>query len=237
MKEGPILMNGAMVRATLAGDKTNTRRTQGLEFFSDNDAGNWRCVRVSGGNAYFVYGNSPKEHVEKCPYGQPGDRLWVRETCRAEELDDGSDGVRYAADDAFIHIRAGAAEAEAWHKLFNYRGQQGAVVPSIHMPRWASRILLEITSVRVERLWNISEQDALAEGIEKNWTGDPSKGQNGFGTVGWVPDCGWINYMEDMDGEPAYTPQDSFRSLWQSINGRDSWAANPWVWVVEFRRI
>lgn len=225
MKETPILMTGSMVRATLAGIKSQTRRTNGLEYFTQNDPDGWRCVRLVNGQAYFVYGNSPKEHIEKCPYGQPGDRLWAREKCQAEELDDGSDGVRYAADGSFAHIRAGAEEAEAWHKLFNYRGQQGAVVPSIHMPRWASRILLEINGLRVERLQDISDQDALAEGIMPH------------SRSGWH----WHKHdpldIRDWHQFGFKTPQLAFESLWTTINGAGSWEANPWVWVVKFRRI
>ncbi|MBN9356181.1 MAG: hypothetical protein J0I15_07020 [Herbaspirillum huttiense] len=221
MKEGPLLMNGAMVRATLAGDKTNTRRevttlgsfglitgfdrsdTPGYDWHFRDSAMRWHDLRHT-------------ELLNACPYGQVGDRLYVRETCKAEELDDGSDGVRYLADDTFSHIRAGAEETEAWHKLFHYRGQQGAVVPSIHMPRWASRIMLEITGVRVERLQDISAADALAEGI------DAEAARTTLSFVGMREICG---------------PVAEFSVLWESINGPGSWDSNPWVWVVEFRRI
>lgn len=224
MKERPILFSAPMVRAILAGDKTQTRRI--LKFPHQNPLGEWEPITIGGehGGRTASGEKIPEQggifHTRTgeglmCPHGQPGDRLWVRETCLAEELDDGSDGVRYAADDAFVHIRAGAAEAEAWHKLFNYRGQQGAVVPSIHMPRWASRILLEITGVRVERLQDISDADAFAEG-PMSWAQEQD-----------TP-------IKDLNGGDDRI---AFMALWESINGAGSWDANPWVWVVEFRRI
>lgn len=234
MKEGPILMNGAMVRATLAGDKTQTRRIMkpqppeecSIHFMLGDESWMPESERTPLRHHFEAWGgplykSRPEghlcgSHTVRSPYGCPGDRLWVRETCKAEELDDGSDGVRYLADDTFAHIRAGAEEAEAWHKLFHYRSQQGAVVPSIHMPRWASRIMLEITGVRVERLQDISEDDALAEGI------DAEAGRNTLSFVG----------MREISGPVA-----EFSVLWESINGPGSWDANPWVWVVEFRRI
>ena len=252
MKERPILFNASMVRAILAGDKTQTRRI--AKPVRHPDLGN---IYAAGA---LVLEREPQHVIERaCPYGRPGDRLWVRESFWIEHDSDSLEGA--GAFDCGIDLKTGdwasvcyCADQETagtWigpdqyypERTFVPWGDGGFVPeffskrPNIHMPRWASRILLEITCVRVERLQDISEPDALAEGIEKNWTGDPRKRQNGFGTIGWVPDCGWINYMEDMDGEPAYTPQDSFRSLWQSINGRDNWAVNPWVWVVEFRRI
>jgi hypothetical protein len=148
-------------------------------------------------------------HKVRSPYGAPGDRLWVRETCRAEELRDGLDGVRYPADKAFVAIPGSAADC--WIDLNAYRGQKGAVVPAIHMPRWASRITLEVTGVRVERLQEISQDDAEAEGID---------------FLRGVPDAD-----ETLDARGL------FHCLWDGINGDGAWAANPWVWVVEFRRV
>jgi len=151
-----------------------------------------------------------------CPYGQPGDdKLWVRETCRAEELPSGLDGVRYLADDCFIPIENTEAASDAWLSLAAYGQrlsghQKYRKVSAIHMPRWASRITLEITGIRVERLRDISESDALAEGIDPKFPPDEQ-----------VENAARMRYAD----------------IWESINGPGSWAANPWVWVVEFRRM
>jgi len=226
MKETQLLMNGPMVRATLAGYKTITRRTNGLEYFSDNEPDNWRCVRVAGGYAYFVYGNSPVERAEKCLYGQVGDRLWVRETWQyADWTEEGDPHIGYAADGKRILIED---YPEAWAKRLeevwcelsapkNYdidnRAADRRWRPNIHMPRWACRILLEVTGVRVERLQGISEPDAMAEGV-----------------FSW-----WRETDECSSDHPA--PSVIFRHLWESIGGASSWDANPWVWVIEFRRV
>lgn len=210
MKETQLLMNGPMVRATLAGYKTATRRTNGLEYFSDNEPDNWRCVRVAAGYAYFVYGNSPVERAEKCPYGQVGDRLWVRETWRGIVEISPADAVkpeygvaRYVPAQEHCkrveYAATGKRDADPWR-------------PSIHMPRWACRILLEITRVRVERLQDISTPDAMAEGV-----------------LSW-----WKETEECASDHPA--PAVIFRHLWESIGGAGSWDANPWVWVIEFKR-
>lgn len=191
MKERPILFSAPMVRAILAGNKTQTRRVvkgQALEWL---DAVGFTPE----------YTALPENGL--CPYGEPGDRLWVRETCRAEELPAGLDGVRYSADNHFEPIKNTPGDSFRWMHLNAYRAEAGAVVPSIHMPRWASRILLEIVSVRVERLQDIGEEDALAEGM--------------FGCT--------------------FGPVDGYRHLWETLNGPGSWSANPWVWVVEFRRV
>ena len=140
-----------------------------------------------------------------CPYGQHGDRLWIKETWRAH-LCDGRDNesIHYAADGPACPVDG--TTIKPWR-------------PSIFMPHWASRLTLEITKVRVERLQEISEEDCIAEGIEK-------AGPHGYG---------WRNYTD-----PAVvcsTPRQSYFSLWESINGKGSLANNPWVWVIEFKRI
>lgn len=166
-----------------------------------------------------------------CPYGQPGDRLWVRETSRAHELTDkeaeadtfgvierlglevppcGLDGVVYAADNAFREIENSREASERWMKMNAYRGMQGATVPAIHMPRWASRITLEVTGVRVERLQDISEADARAEGCDA--------------------------YLAEESPAIDQARMD-YANLWESINGPGSWDLNPWVWVVGFKRV
>lgn len=220
MTDRPILFSAPMVLAILDGQKTQTRRVMKPQphFYDPAEGfplGADRRTSVSW----------KENHVEPdtlramSPYGGATDRLWVRETCRAEEREsDHLDGVRYFADDYWRPIENTAEAANKWLDLFHYGKHgpaegslAGASVPSIHMPRWASRILLEIESIRVERLNDCSEADALAEGSQH-----PSL----------VPIVG-----------AGWSSRDMYARLWEHINGAGSWAANPWVWVVEFKRV
>lgn len=220
MKERPILFSSPMVRALLSGTKTQTRRVAKFPydppegFYPDlyNHGEQWTFWGPRGTEKS---GQSCLPYI-KCPYGQPGDRLWVRETCRAEELESGLDGVRYLADDAFIPIENSPEAAEKWVSMHNYRWGKGLTVPAIHMPRRASRITLEVTGVRVERLKDISADDCMAEGavVHRN-TGD-------------LLDRGII--------KDDWRWRNQYHALWEEINGPDSWEANPWVWVIEFKR-
>ncbi|MBD9415876.1 hypothetical protein IB234_15040 [Pseudomonas sp. PDM16] len=197
MTERPILFSGPMVRAIIEGRKTVTRRV--AKPVKHPDLGN---IYAPGA---LVLEHEPQHVIDRaCPYGQPGDRLWVRETFAVYGDE------KFAA----IHYRADRPH-DVGRKGVGYK-------PSIHMPRWVCRILLEITAVRVERLQDISEDQAEAEG-----------------TQGCVPYC---QSPYDSDGAPAcdcmnLTYKESFQALWSSINGANSWAANPWVWVVEFKRV
>ena len=221
MKERPVIFNGEMVRAILDGRKTQTRRVMkvqpessgfGLRFITESlnnrDTGKYFW---SQSDACGI--NKPRSKPFSCPFGQVGDRLWVRETFAGHYLDDNQiqdikDGRDKAED--LCEYRADYSEdaecADGW-------------TPSIHMPRWASRILLEITAVRVERLNDISEEDAKAEGVKT--AGD------------MLPD--YPDTFLTPKGDFA-TAKVAFQRLWQSIYDEDSWAANPWVWVIEFRR-
>lgn len=163
MSEKPILFSAPMVRAILDGRKSQTRRIMKPQ----PDA-------VLDGEPYWHIGGYRTRIGAKrpfvCPYGQPGDRLWVRETCRAEELPSGLDGVRYLADNAFVPIANTSEASDAWLDLAWY-GKRASpaspikTVPAIHQPSWASRITLEVVGVRVERLGELSESDALHEGV------------------------------------------------------------------------
>lgn len=201
MKELPILFSAPMVRAILGGRKTQTRRiVKGLR------PGLGVVTKCQDGS------NAPLPSVcwdiggpiIKCPYGFPGDRLWVRETWQCSQVpDDGPDQELWFAADSDGRRPPDVEEEWSWR-------------PSIHMPRWASRITLEITSVRVERLQEISEGDAKAEGCAPAWL--------------------------DVDGErvnhgSAPTYRQGYARLWGEINGPGSWADNPWVWVIEFKRV
>lgn len=204
MKEGPMLFNAPMVRATLDDRKTQTRRVAKL-----TDAGH---VKEQKGHRRW-HPSDPDARLA-CPYGQPGDRLWVREAwahdaetldqCRTS-LEDAMGGGSYGP---YYRATESAPDTLRWR-------------PSIHMPRWASRILLEIVSVRVERLQDINEVDAIAEGIE------PVYGA-------------WRDYQNkpSVNHHPAWsTAIGSYRSLWESINGASSWDLNPFVWVIKFKRL
>ncbi len=193
MKELPIRFSGPMVKAILDGSKTQTRRV----VKQDRD-GLLDCKPTPAWDAFW--------QCVACPYGKPGDRLWVRETFG---IDDEDGAVLYFADP---DTAQNAEHARICEDRYPRRR------PSIHMPRWASRILLEITDVRVERVQDISEADAQAEGIEY------SERFEGY--------C--IGMAEHYH---SHDPRLSYASLWESINGPDSWAANPWVWVVTFRRV
>jgi hypothetical protein len=203
MKSRHIMFSAPMVRAILEGRKTQTRRvaikTSQPHVVYATDFDQDECLLEIENSLI------GKRYWNGCPYGKPGDQLWVRETCRAEELPSGLDGVRYAADGAFREIENTHEASDVWVKLNGYRGGKGLTVPTIHMPRWASRITLEITGVRVERLNEISGADCIAEGI-----------------------------IESDAPQYAFGLHDAYRDLWESINGPGSWDANPWVWVIEF---
>ncbi|EBV7175794.1 TPA: hypothetical protein ACJG7T_004277 [Salmonella enterica subsp. enterica serovar Muenchen] len=203
MKERGMIFNAEMVSAILSGRKTQTRRpikwkqTRFTEIAERDDGSLWPwaedCER--GGDIWFA-----------CPYGEIGDRIWVRETFRVHSR---------ATDVATLVYRASVRNSwtEQTHRVpvavCNKPATPEKWTPSIHMPRWASRILLEITDVRVERLRDLSEEDAKSEGIT------PSAG-------GVLP--GWEYRI-------------NFRDLWMDIYGTDNWEANPWVWVIEFKRV
>ena len=213
-KERPMIFSAPMVRSLLSGSKTQTRRIAKL-----TDAGH---VKQVGGHRRW-HPADPNAALA-CPYGRaagdyPGDRLWVRETHFINHyLGSKTPGEDRAATEILYR-------ATDMDYVRNLEDDEGLVwKPSIHMPRWASRITLEITRVRIERLQGISEADAKAEGIERSqeypalWKRGPLHGdQNTVNITGF--------------------PVLAYRSIWEEINGHESWAANPLVWVVEFKVI
>lgn len=208
MKERPILFSAAMVRAILGGQKTQTRRVVKPQPSPDflPQVGNYHRTLVDKKDGEQFpdpvsrYGASDENEDYPCPHGQPGDRLWVRETFQECPECGRPD---YAADvNRPRNCRSCDATLGKWR-------------PSIHMPRWASRITLEIVAVRVERLRKISCEDAMAEGIDHYCPGVTAA----------------------LRGESEADPREEYRDLWESINGAGSWEANPWVWVIEFRKL
>lgn len=180
MADRPIIFSAPMVQSLLAGRKTQTRRI--IQPEPDGS-------RTSEGSTLIHEGVDGSDFHRKVvahfrPRFQRGDRLWGRENCAAFEQSSGEDGVHYPADEAWHPIQAGSrSAADEWLTLYHYGRKRGAVVPSIYMPRWASRLTLDVTDVRVERLQDISEEDARAEGTEgmPTW----SHHRNGFNAI-WV---------------------------------------------------
>lgn len=214
-KERPVLFSGPMVRAILDGSKTQTRRVVKGPNADIVNAYDLRGMQgFPDGSSRAVFDHHTEEPFSVvCPYGKPGDRLWVRETWAAPHSFDTTrpgeipgiegDGPR------MLHY---AATANLGGRI-GLGGLLGR--PAIFMPRWASRITLEVTSVRVERVRSISEADAKAEGAPV---------ENGHHIRGAWFGCG-----------PSH--REGFAQLWQDINGTESWAASPWVWVIGFRRV
>lgn len=211
-KERPILFSAPMVRALLSGAKTQTRRlvkhpnVVDVDAWADAGGGLWEMgVHEAGSTAGMG--------KLRCPYGAPGDRLWVRETWTevvplsggrlqpgdhpASRSDGSPTQIWYRADGGISPVDRLFDDGPRWK-------------PSIHMPRWASRIDLEVTAVRVERLQDISPEDAMAEGVR----------------------CDCMHPVPMCKGNI-----DAFRDLWESINGAESWASNPWVWVISFTKV
>ncbi|EPY7067884.1 TPA: hypothetical protein MYN16_000807 [Klebsiella pneumoniae] len=209
MKERGMIFNGEMVRAILDGRKTQTRRpikwkqTRFTEIGEREDGSKWPWSEDAEHACDFWH---------PCPFGAVGDRIWVRETW-AEAGASAPDLKLYRANYPehvpSIYENVPPAEEIRW-------------TPSIHMPRTASRILLEITDVRVERLNAISEEDAEAEGIDMEALYDSQ-------------DCYDCIADHNMTGRPTVTG--AFKYLWESIYGEEGWKSNPWVWVIEFKRV
>lgn len=228
MRELPILFTAPMMLANLAGRKTVTRRTRNLERFTER--GEFVAMERDKKGVWFaVFRDSipddPSPIYVRSPYGGPGDRLWAKETwrpqishsCHEDACDCADVTVTYAADGKKRDF-ADLSIPDEWS--MPKAAQTGNVSPLL-MPRWASRFTVEVSGVRVERLQAITAMDAIAEGIER------------------TPNGLWRGYQPDRGPQhKSYMgPTGSFESLWTSINGDESWAANPWVWVVEYRRL
>lgn len=216
--ERGMIFNGEMVRALLDGRKTQTRR---IVKGTDSAVKFCKEWNINGEEVFVVLGE--KDHTGmnpvlgaiSCPFGAVGNRIWVREAFRVHSR---------ATDVATLVYKA--SERNSWteqtHRVpvavCNKPATPEKWTPSLHMPRWASRILLEITDVRVERLNAINEHDAQAEGVAKL--------RGGF----WKHyQPGWTQHQLSASG--------SFVTLWKSIYGDESWNSNPWVWVIKFKRI
>ncbi|MHA3051861.1 hypothetical protein [Acinetobacter sp. ANC 4640] len=230
-KERPILFNAEMVKAILDGRKTQTRRILKSDYdeMVERDNGNiwpWREDCENGGDYWYP-----------CPFGQVGDRLWIRETCIISPKN-------WLSSNDQLNHKDIIKDSDGDHRVVQYLATNSDTdvplndfklkkTPSIHMPRWASRILLEITNIRVERLNDISEADAIAEGVEPISVPDNVPVEGGYTKANRAM---WKGYQNN---ERAYrdTAKDSFMSLWKSVYGADSWVANPWVWVIEFKVI
>lgn len=199
----PILFSTPMVQSILKNVKNQTRRTKGLENINKNPSIYKYNGVLANNSIKHVFARLWKNnHVETihidCPYGQIGDVLWVRESFVKE-------------GNSYLH--------RASHTLFE---EFIKWKPSIHMPKDGARIFLEITDIKAERLQDISNDDAINEGVEKVIS---------IGTEG----CMYKDYVNDIPGV-YYIAKVSFHSLWNKINGIKSWDANPWVWVIKLKK-
>ena len=205
MKERPILFSAPIVRAILSSTKTQTRRIFKPDRMTWDANGRYTTHAMRGGELSITGSGpfKPSSWLHYCPYGQPGDRLWVRETFARI---DGQTRPWIETDYQATYTHG--------DRLGDTLGIKKRWTPSIHMPRHASRITLEVTGVRVETLQDIDLADALAEGIS---------------------DTGAL--ILDSAGNEQGGPIAEYAVLWEQINGPGSWDENPWVWVIEFRRL
>ena len=262
MSERPILFSAPMIRAILSGTKTQTRRIVKLQPPATVESV-YRPFPTEPNN-WQGYGHGLIRWYGSCPYGVPGNRLWVREPWAQEHpiavqagrySQDGRAGIPGPPGVTYrVVYRADGEPLQVWrnasgeHPYFtidgpaddiaaqyptvssNYTRDGKAIywTPAIHMPRWASRITLGITEVRVQRLQDINEEDAKAEGLDS------------VPSVAFPRERAWCDYHIPHDSfEWFRSPIDSYRSLWDSINGKRvgcAWADNPWVWCITFAR-
>lgn len=232
IKEIPLLFSTSMVQAILEGRKTQTRRiiNSKLQPVRDEVISGRRLVKPSG----WPLMNVDEYTGRFTPYGKPGDVLWVRETWRPDleghDINDYIEKIRFAADGTSLPFK--------WVKDYNdYRNR-----PGIHMNKEYARIWLQVESVRVERLQDISEEDAINEGIVKIDYGiiTPSGSASVDGGKTFHPFkpqqvFGYSENPRSPKDNSLQTARTAFGNLWQRINGPDSWAANPWVWCVKFK--
>lgn len=260
--ERPILFNGEMVRAILDGRKTQTRRVVKPQPPVEATSAGTYCAPGKDYDGQWEWMTGDPKDIDTwgaidvpeflCPYGQPGEGLWVRETWADVNCEDGpalcykadrtvrtwhefseSFGPDYGAGPSMDYKSYPGQYCMWWSDLLNGEPDH-SWTPSIDMPRWASRIQLKVTNVRVERLQDISESDAKAEGVREHIyeaTGDHPE------MIGYITDA---DGPDDGTGDAAHvTPVGAFQNLWDSINTPRGfgWDTNPWVWVVEFERI
>lgn len=190
MNQRGIIFSKPMVLALLADIKTQTRRK--LKFQPANE--------------------SELPPLTACPYGQPGDRLWVREAWRTLK--------EYDAKQPGELLRDTPLRYEADQHYNQYEFEPGRLRQGIFMPRWASRLELEITHVGLQRLQDISNSDAIAEGIHAIHGTTPTE-----------------EFLADEEDEDLLGPADLYRAVWESLHGAGSWEKNSWIWVVEFRKL
>jgi len=218
MKERPILFSAEMMRAILDGRKTQTRRPVKPQ---PDPKRIKEPVNVDGQWCWRNGWDGSLDGKFDCPYGVPGDRLWVRETwCYATESLGVCPATAYRADGAVKYHKFEDATIPDGTEMFNamhsdWPDNVTRWRPSIHMPRWASRVTLEITDVRVESIQDISDDDCVAEGVDRNPKSDDGRITCGR-PLGTFIDCVW---------NPIYADKGM------------GWDANPWVWVIEFKRI
>lgn len=256
MKEHPILFSTPMVQANIEGRKSQTRRVMDfckrvnsgffdeiefreLKLFKDNT---FRAIFDTSGNPFSI----------KCPFGQPGDLLWVRESFRLAgwDFENGTMTIEYKDGKIKIVMAYDPTEDSMWlldqveslesngfiepvleEERYVFTDKTQPFKPSILMPKEAARIWLEVEEIRVERLQNISEEDAIAEGISQVDTTPALYNNylNGLKTAMW-PGYGSLTKTIGFTN-----PVDSFRSLFEKINGPVSWLRNPWIWVVKYK--
>ncbi len=223
MSDRPILFSAEMVRAILDGRKTQTRRV--VKLTADG--------HVQAPSKHLRWYPTDPGAIQACRYGQPGDTLWVRETFCAHwgaPPHDAPQSYRIVTGDKLPPIKQENGDfyqpvpsdiMTIWYEAEGNKPFYMKWRPSIHMPRWASRITLRITDIRVERLQDISEDDAIAEGValERYVLVSDSAGKHSSG-----------------EAEPT-DPVEEYRDLWNKINGPDAWDENPWVWVISFERV
>ena len=245
MKERPILFSTPMVQAILAGRKTQTRRILKpqlpIDAYEINlfNPENWRDETHAEKGIYY-WSKPGLKRFPKLPYGLPGDQLWVRETWNQvwECISGKNKGQRYCKGDTI----SGQSYSAPWYEYAAgpFKDEEPPKwKPSIHMPRIASRILLEVCGIRVERLHDISEEDILMEGVRI-----PTHNGNPIFRLGLENSA--LNFMPEgfnlRDGNDIpFSERDylfaHYAELWCKINGRESWDSNPWVWVIAFKVI